>query len=76
MSTPITFLSKLTTPKTSRGFSPILSVYLKSLHTTSAVFSGHSRWSNIKHDKAKSDTEKSKVVEKYASRIAWTIKRM
>lgn len=47
---------------------PVVPVRLFS--TTTTRFSGHSKWSTIKHDKAKNDGEKNKIANKVANMIA------
>lgn len=44
--------------------------------TTSVTLSGHSKWSTIKHDKAKNDAEKNRVANKFANAIAVAAKCM
>ncbi len=44
--------------------------------TTSINLSGHSKWSTIKHDKAKNDAEKNRVANKFANAIAVAAKCM
>lgn len=38
--------------------------------TSPTVFSGHNKWSTIKHDKAKNDAEKNKIANKFSAAIA------
>ncbi|CCH45712.1 hypothetical protein BN7_5297 [Wickerhamomyces ciferrii] len=38
--------------------------------TTPISLSGHSKWSTIKHDKAKNDAEKNKIANKFSNAIA------
>lgn len=42
----------------------------RSLHTTSTTLAGHSKWANIKHDKARNDAQKNKIANKMAQTIA------
>ncbi|AET41116.1 post-initiation translation factor DPC29 Ecym_7274 [Eremothecium cymbalariae DBVPG len=44
------------------------------MHTTVVAKSGHSKWSTIKHDKAKNDSLKNNLFNKYANRIAVAVK--
>ncbi|KAH3680405.1 hypothetical protein WICMUC_000336 [Wickerhamomyces mucosus] len=43
---------------------------VRSIHTTCRIFAGHSKWANIKHDKARNDALKNKVANKMANAIA------
>lgn len=47
---------------------------LRSIHTTPVVFAGHSKWQNIRHDKAKNDAKKSKEAYAMATRITTSVK--
>lgn len=38
------------------------------------VWSGHNKWSTIKHDKAKNDAERNKLFSKFAQRISLAVK--
>ncbi|SCU98202.1 LADA_0H11298g1_1 [Lachancea dasiensis] len=38
------------------------------------VLSGHNKWSTIKHDKAKNDSERNKLFNKFANQIALAVK--
>lgn len=40
----------------------------------SVVWSGHNKWSTIKHDKAKNDAERNKLFSKFAQRISLAVK--
>lgn len=41
----------------------------RGLQTSSIALSGHSKWSTIKHDKAKADSQRSQLITKFASMI-------
>lgn len=41
----------------------------RSFSSSARIFSGHSKWSTIKHDKAKNDALRSKIATKYANMI-------
>lgn len=43
-------------------------------HTSSVVCAGHSKWQNIRHDKAKNDAKKSKDAHTLATRITSSVK--
>ena len=43
--------------------------------TSSVAFSGHNKWSTIKHDKAKNDANKNKMATKYGAQIAVAARR-
>ncbi|CAG58504.1 uncharacterized protein GVI51_D04015 [Nakaseomyces glabratus] len=38
------------------------------------MLSGHNKWSTIKHDKAKNDAEKNKLINKFASQVTIAVK--
>ena len=38
------------------------------------LYSGHNKWSTIKHDKAKNDAERNKLFTKYANQISLAVK--
>lgn len=46
----------------------------RQLSVSSARFSGHNKWSTIKHDKAKNDAERNKLFNKFANQIALAVK--
>ncbi|ODQ64358.1 DUF28-domain-containing protein [Nadsonia fulvescens var. elongata DSM 6958] len=46
----------------------------RSFSSTPIVFSGHNKWSTIKHDKAKNDAQKSKMATKFGGQIAVAVK--
>lgn len=46
----------------------------RSFHTTCVAGAGHSKWQNIKHDKAKNDAKKSKEAYAMATRITTSVK--
>lgn len=46
----------------------------RALHTTRPVLAGHSKWQNIRHDKAKNDAKKSKEAYAMATRITTSVK--
>ena len=43
--------------------------------TTPCSLAGHSKWANIKHDKARNDAQKNKIANKFANAIAVAAKR-
>lgn len=46
----------------------------RQLHTAVAVWSGHSKWSTIKHDKMKNDSQRNKVTNKIMDQISLAAK--
>lgn len=44
------------------------------VHTTASVGANHSKWQNIRHDKAKNDAKKSKEAHTLATRITSSVK--
>lgn len=42
----------------------------RAISSSSIVWSGHSKWSTIKHDKAKNDLQKGKLATKFANLIS------
>lgn len=46
----------------------------KGFHTSVIQFAGHSKWQNIRHDKAKNDAKKSREAYSIASRIVASVK--
>lgn len=48
---------------------------VRAFSTTMATSAGHSKWANIKHDKARNDMQKNKVANKFANAIAVAAKR-
>ncbi|CUM66493.1 uncharacterized protein PRCAT00004159001 [Priceomyces carsonii] len=46
----------------------------RQIHCSSALFAGHSKWANIRHDKAKNDAKKSKEAYTIATRIVSSVK--
>lgn len=48
---------------------------LRRFSTTPTLESGHSKWSTIKHDKAKNDAQRNKTALKYAGQIAVAARR-
>lgn len=47
---------------------------LRLISVTSKIWAGHSKWANIKHDKAKNDAERTKIFSKFANQIAVAVK--
>lgn len=45
------------------------------LHFTATQLSGHNKWSTIKHDKAKNDSQKNKLFSQFAQRISIAVKQ-
>lgn len=59
--------------QTSRArLSPLL---CRLFHTVSYLCAGHSKWQNIRHDKAKNDAKKSKDANTLATRITASVKQ-
>ncbi|ODV93312.1 hypothetical protein PACTADRAFT_5099 [Pachysolen tannophilus NRRL Y-2460] len=48
--------------------------FIRFFNLTSFKFSGHNKWSSIKHDKARNDMERSKVAFKTAQQITMAVK--
>lgn len=48
---------------------------LRWLHSSTALCAGHSKWQNIRHDKAKNDAKKSKEAYAIANRITTSVKQ-
>lgn len=46
----------------------------RSLHSSNYILAGHSKWQNIRHDKAKNDAKKSREAFSLASRIVSSVK--
>lgn len=46
----------------------------RTIHTTAPLLAGHSKWQNIRHDKAKNDAKKSKEAYAMATRITTSVK--
>lgn len=46
----------------------------KGFHTSAIQYAGHSKWQNIRHDKAKNDAKKSREAYSLASRIVASVK--
>ncbi|CDR42767.1 CYFA0S10e02014g1_1 [Cyberlindnera fabianii] len=44
--------------------------FTRFLSTSPSVLAGHSKWANIKHDKARNDAQKNKVANKFAMMVA------
>lgn len=53
---------------------PLTSVVKTNFSTTSRVFAGHSKWQNIRHDKAKNDAKKSREAYSMATRIMTSVR--
>ncbi|ODQ77583.1 hypothetical protein BABINDRAFT_41271 [Babjeviella inositovora NRRL Y-12698] len=51
------------------------SISQASFHTSPAVFSGHSKWATIKHDKAKNDAARQAVANRLARQISVCVKQ-
>ncbi|CDF88333.1 BN860_07690g1_1 [Zygosaccharomyces bailii CLIB 213] len=45
------------------------------LHSSVSLASGHNKWSSIKHDKAKNDSQKNKLFSQFAQRISLAVKQ-
>lgn len=45
------------------------------LHLSAPLASGHNKWSSIKHDKAKNDSQKNKLFSQFAQRISLAVKQ-
>lgn len=77
----ISFLDMMNRPAFSRGLRPFTRTdYICSkclqFSTTTAVSSGHNRWSKIKHDKGAMDAKKTKARSAVAHDIALAVKCM
>lgn len=48
---------------------------IRLIHSTSFLAAGHSKWQNIRHDKAKNDAKKSKDAHTLATRITASVKQ-
>lgn len=46
----------------------------RNIHSTSIAFAGHSKWANIRHDKAKNDAKRSKEASMLASKIETSVR--
>lgn len=46
----------------------------RGISSSSIVWSGHSKWSTIKHDKAKNDLQKGKLATKFANLISIAVR--
>lgn len=44
-------------------------------HITATRLSGHNKWSSIKHDKARNDSQKNKLFSQFAQRISVAVKQ-
>lgn len=44
-------------------------------HTAAIQLSGHNKWSTIKHDKARNDSQKNKLFSQFAQRISIAVKQ-
>ncbi|KAK6204853.1 transcriptional regulator TACO1-like protein [Scheffersomyces amazonensis] len=55
--------------------SPISIGEVRGLHSSCTVWAGHSKWANIRHDKAKNDAKRSKDAAAIASRIVTCVKQ-
>ncbi|EGV60129.1 hypothetical protein CANTEDRAFT_111879 [Yamadazyma tenuis ATCC 10573] len=47
----------------------------RAVHSTAPTWAGHSKWQNIRHDKAKNDAKKSREAYAIASRIETSVKQ-
>lgn len=47
---------------------------VRSFSSTPAVFAGHSKWANIRHDKAKNDAKRSKLAYQLATKIETAVR--
>ena len=45
------------------------------MHTSAVLLAGHSKWANIRHDKAKNDARRSKEAYQMASRISLSVRQ-
>lgn len=54
---------------------PLCPVYSRHFHISNYVAAGHSKWQNIRHDKAKNDAKKSKDAHSLATRITASVKQ-
>ncbi|KAK6457128.1 transcriptional regulator TACO1-like protein [Scheffersomyces xylosifermentans] len=48
--------------------------FTRNLHSTSTLLAGHSKWANIRHDKAKNDAKKSKEAYAIATKIEASVR--
>lgn len=49
-------------------------LFSRHIHNTSWLYSGHSKWATIKHDKAKNDAERNKITNRMSQQITLAVK--
>lgn len=61
-------------PRVKRAYTMISRRLIRPFSTTPLVWAGHSKWANIRHDKAKNDAKRLKLAYQLATKIETTVR--